>query len=276
MPGKFLMMERHVNPEDSDLYALGALDGEEKQAFEAHVRACSACAEQLDAARQRVALLGLLAPPASPSPSVKEALLRRARAERAAPSASSQRPAPAPVRVAPRAPRFSWFTPALAVASLVFAVLAGWLWARNRAYLQQIGDLQAQLQIAQAQTQQIARAAEETDHILGAPGTMHVALAAQPGGPQGRAGLLYNPRMGMVMCVGQLPPPPHGMTYQLWLVPMQGKPMSLGVYSASESNLEMSAHVTPGTEAKAFAITVEPLGGMPQPTGPKVLVGVAG
>jgi anti-sigma-K factor RskA len=266
------MMERHVNPEDPDLYALGALDGEEKQAFEAHVRACDACAQQLEAARLRVALLGLLAPAASPSPSVKENLLRRARAERSL----ATRTAPASVRVVPRAPRFSWLTPALAVASLVFAVLAGWLWTRNRTYLQQIGDLQAQLQIAQAQTQQIARAAEETDHILGAPGTMHVALAAQPGGPSGRAGLLYNPRMGMVMCVGQLPPPPHGMTYQLWLVPMQGKPMSLGMYSGNDATLEMSAHVTPGTEAKAFAFTVEPQGGMPQPTGPKVLMGVAG
>jgi anti-sigma-K factor RskA len=29
----------------------------------------------------------------------------------------------------------------------------------------------------------------------------------------------------------------------------------------------------PGVEAKAFAITLEPEGGMPQPTGPMVLVG---
>ena len=34
------MTEQHANPEDLDLYALGALDGEEKQAFEAHLRAC--------------------------------------------------------------------------------------------------------------------------------------------------------------------------------------------------------------------------------------------
>ena len=35
----------------------------------------------------------------------------------------------------------------------------------------------------------------------------------------------------------------------------------------------MTAHVPPGMAAKAFAVTVEPAGGMPWPTGPKVLVG---
>src|ERR1035438_1799186 len=34
-------MNRHVTPEDSDLYALGALDGAEMQELEAHVRSCA-------------------------------------------------------------------------------------------------------------------------------------------------------------------------------------------------------------------------------------------
>ena len=76
-------MNRHVQPEDSDLYALGALDGEEKQALEAHVRLCAECAREVEAARQRVALLGLAAPAvAGPPARVKEELLRRVRAER--------------------------------------------------------------------------------------------------------------------------------------------------------------------------------------------------
>ncbi len=35
----------------------------------------------------------------------------------------------------------------------------------------------------------------------------------------------------------------------------------------------MMPPLPPGTPAKAFAVTVEPAGGMPQPTGPKVLIG---
>jgi hypothetical protein len=231
------------------------------------VRACPACARALEAAEQRVSLLGLAAPPVAPPPAVREALLRRAR---------EMRPVAPALRVAPVRPRrFAWLTPALAVATLVFAALDGWLWQRNMSDSRQILALESQLSLAQNQTREMAHVSAYADELLGSPGTMHVALAWQPHNTESRAGLLYNSHMGMVMCVGQLPPPPSGMTYQLWLVPMQGKPMSLGMYSGKDVSMEMMAHVTPGTEAKAFAVTVEPMGGMPQPTGPEVLMGVA-
>jgi anti-sigma-K factor RskA len=34
-------------------------------------------------------------------------------------------------------------------------------------------------------------------------------------------------------------------------------------------------HLPPGMAAKEFTVTIEPLGGRPQPTGPMVLVGAA-
>ncbi len=49
--------------------------------------------------------------------------------------------------------------------------------------------------------------------------------------------------------------------------------MSLHVFGHGEWDKPMAMHVTPGMEAKAFAVTEEPEGGMPSPTGPKVLVG---
>src|SRR5579875_3172509 len=102
-------MEAHVNPEDPDLYALGALDGEEKRAFEMHVRACAACAAELAAARERVAVLGLAVPPVAPPPSAKESLMRRARAER--PPAVLQTSVREAVVQQARPRRFAWLTP---------------------------------------------------------------------------------------------------------------------------------------------------------------------
>ena len=46
------MQDLHANPEDFDLYALGALDGEEKQAFEAHLRVCPACQQAVKSSRE--------------------------------------------------------------------------------------------------------------------------------------------------------------------------------------------------------------------------------
>lgn len=264
------MMERHVNPEDPDLYALGALDGEEKQAFEAHVRSCPACARALDAARQRVALLGLAAPAATPRPSVKEALMRRVREERIP---EALRGHGAPSRQPKRPLGFSWLTPAFGAAAVFFAALAALIWMKDLRDNGRIQELQAQLAVAQSRSLQIANAAAETDKLLGAPGTMRVGLEQQAGWPSGRAAVLYNAKMGMVTCAGWLPAPPSDKSYQLWLVPMQGAPVPLRVFSGGEWNEPVTAHVPPGMAAKAFAVTVEPKGGMPWPTGPKVLVG---
>jgi anti-sigma-K factor RskA len=86
-------------------------------------------------------------------------------------------------------------------------------------------------------------------------------------------GVLYNAKMGMVTYAGWLPAAPPKKSYQLWLVPMKGDPVSLRVFSPGEWSQPETMHLPPGMEAKAFAITEEPEGGMPAPTGPKVLVG---
>lgn len=264
------MNGRHANPEDSDLYALGALDGEEKQAYEDHVRSCAACSQELKAARERVALLGLAAPAAAPPPGLRDALMRRVRTEEA--GASRRRES---VRAArPTRVGWTWLTPALGVAVVIFAALAVGLWMKDARDLERVHDLEAQLADVQTRSQEIARASEETDKLLGMPGTVRVALKAMPGMPHGHAGVLYNAKMGMVTCAGYLPAAPPKKSYQLWLVPMQGNPVSLRVLPAGEWTQPMTTHVAPGMEAKAFAVTEEPEGGMPQPTGPKVLVGV--
>lgn len=71
------MTQQHANPEDFDLYAMSALDGEDKQAFEAHLRACPACAQRLAEARRQLSLLGLAAAPVTPPPALKAALMKR-------------------------------------------------------------------------------------------------------------------------------------------------------------------------------------------------------
>jgi hypothetical protein len=169
-------MNRHVQPEDSDLYALGALDGEEKQALEAHVRLCAECAREVEAARQRVALLGLAAPAAAPAARVKEELLRRVRAERIPEMGRAVRDAE---------PRrgfgFGWLTPAFGVATVVFAALAGMFWMRDARDLRRIHALEGQLAEVQTRSQEIARASQTTDKLLEMPTTKRVALMPMPG-----------------------------------------------------------------------------------------------
>jgi hypothetical protein len=230
------------------------------------VRLCAECAREVEAARQRVALLGLAAPAAAPAARVKEELLRRVRAERIPEMGRAVRDAEPR-----RGFAFGWLTPAFGVATVVFAALAGMFWMRDARDLQRIHALEGQLAEVQTRSQEIARASEMTSKLLQMPATKRVALMPMPG-MEGHGGVLYNAKMGMVACTGWLPAPPKGKSYQLWLVPMEGKPMPLYVFG-EEWTEPMQMHVTPGMEAKAFAVTEEPAGGMPWPTGPKVLMG---
>jgi anti-sigma-K factor RskA len=112
--------------------------------------------------------------------------------------------------------------------------------------------------------------------LINARDTMIVPLAPQPGMPKGSAHVMYNAKMGMLMYEGQLEPNPANKSYQLWIVPTQGNPISAGVFNAASTETDhFFMKLPPGIAPKAFAVTLEPAGGRPAPTGPMVLVGAA-
>jgi anti-sigma-K factor RskA len=256
----------HANPEDLDLYALGALDGEDKQTLEAHLHACPYCQQQLAAARQRTALMGLAAPPAAPRAQVKSALMDKVRTEKQAGTRSGvTQTTPSRTRKKRWGLRFS-FGFGLATALLAFATYE---------LAKQDLDRGKQLQQLQALLSQDAAALQAMGQITGAPDSMQITLLQQPNGPPGQAHVLYNARLGLGVYSGQIAPAPSGKSYQLWLVPPSGAPVDAGLVEANQQNGAVVVRLTPGLAPKAFAVTLEPQGGRPQPTGPMVLVGAA-
>jgi hypothetical protein len=74
--------------------------------------------------------------------------------------------------------------------------------------------------------------------------------------------------------VQNLPPPPVGQDYQLWVLdPHEPAPVSAGLLTAVTGSRDFSAHPV-GTENPGFAVSLEPAGGSPAPTGP-ILFAVA-
>jgi anti-sigma-K factor RskA len=263
-------MERHSNPEDFDLYALGALDGEEKTTFESHLRTCTHCQQQLAEAQTLCALIGMSTEPVTPPPSVKAGLLQRVKAE--------PRRAAAAVPAKPAARKRHWglrFSLGFAAIAVILALTTAWLWKLNEHHLQQLDALQTQLDATQEQAEQNAAAMHAVTAVVGAPDTINVTLQQQAGGPPGQAHVLYNARLGMVVYSGEVAPAPADKSYQLWLVPASGVPVSAGLVSSNQETKAAVVHLPEGLVAKAFAVTVEPKGGSPQPTGAKVLVGLA-
>jgi anti-sigma-K factor RskA len=68
---------------------------------------------------------------------------------------------------------------------------------------------------------------------------------------------------------------PPQKAYELWLIPRSGAPIPAGVFKpdARGSATVVEPPLPAGTEAKAFAITIEPEAGSSTPTMPIVMVG---
>jgi anti-sigma-K factor RskA len=267
--------------EDFDLYALGALDPDEKREIESHVRSCEACARRLAEARGRVILIGLGTPEVAVSPLVRERLMARIRLSNIAgtaadPSSHERENESEPIVVAtPRGAFARWWAIVLAPVGVALAVVTLALWNQNEKLKSHLDNLGAQVvelrQSAAAQQKELEESQHAAD-LLAARDTVVVPLASMPGAPQGAARVAYNSHMGMLMYDGTLAPPPSDKCYELWLVPMNGAPINAGVFHPTSGQTDhWMMHLPTGVTPKAFAITLEPMGGMPHPTGPKLL-----
>ncbi len=153
--------------------------------------------------------------------------------------------------------------------ALLLLFVSARLRQENAHLIDELGVERVALQKQQAQLDEVRHMAD----LLGAKDTISVALAVQPGMPKGDLRVRYNAKMGMAVCDGWVDPAPANKSYQLWLVPMEGKPISAGVLEHGGPINPWMMKLPQGMPAKAFAVTLEPEGGMPQPTGPMVLVG---
>jgi anti-sigma-K factor RskA len=247
-------------------YALGVLAGDERTRFEKLVRARDA--DALRALRQCEESLARLAAehPEAPPASVKAALLARIAAEPPPAVAARARA----MLIAPRPRRAVWtvvLTGALAAG--IAAAAVGWtVSARYERRLEALGQQAAELH-AEVKREQSLLA------MLGDPVTQVVVLSGQAPSPEARARMLWHEKAGGLLVAAGLPPTPAGRAYQLWAIAGTRPPVSAGVFTVdAQGGASMRVAPLPGVaKVDAFAVTLEPAGGLPAPSGPMVLVG---
>lgn len=269
-------------------YVLDILEPEERQAFEAHLAqpiAHEGCREALAEAHETTALLGAALPPLEPRPQVWQAIEREIAATPAggtarAPSAARP-PAGAPARRTRRSEVAAWvFAAAAAVAAFVLGMeyrtsQRNLATTERELALAAATDRDKQICLRALATAQVSlREKDAALSLLEAPGTQLIQLAAQ-GQEDYRASALLNPgeKSGMVLTTALKPL--QGKDYQLWLIRGDEK-ISAGILRTDPSGATLariSAQVLAGGRPDAFAVTIEPPGGMPQPTGPIILLG---
>jgi len=273
-----LSNEEHIRLEDLELYALGALPLCEAELLQAHVAGCAHCAMKLAEARGSAALLAFAAPQERPAGTIKAELMARIRANReteeryAWPLNAKQTEPGTRAPKKDKAGRTSdWLNWVLVPAAIALALVSFALSWQNRKLAAQ---LQKQEQLAHAYIEE----REQTEKLLSelaSADTLTVKLGGTSEAPNASGVVKHNRRTGTVVCTADLPPLPTGKVYQLWLIPAYGAPVSAGVFGAGEGERLVTAEVPANSEAKAFAVTIEPAGGVAQPTGPKVLLGAS-
>jgi len=224
-------------------YALGATDAEECRAVESHLPSCDACRALLAQYRS----LGddfLYAVPAMTAPAgLTERMQRRLVAAR-----PQAKPAPWWARLHMRP-----IVPALG-AALLLLVLTNLYW------IGRVGRLERQ-------------ATEQTAALAGLVNAPAVPLYADAS-PAWAQGVVYAPPNGQIalLCVYNMAALPAGKTYQLWLI-KDGQRDSGGTFQVTPDGfgLLMIRPPRPLREYGEVGITVEPLGGSPAPTSPRVL-----
>jgi len=268
----------HIGDEELELYAVGGMPEAEAQALKIHVAECRECAMKLAQSRGTAALLSFAAAQEQPAGTVKAELMARIHAKREREEdyawpvpERSQAPIEAGGTLKPEAKEtggwWNWIVVPTALALAVLSLALSW---QNRRVSQ---TLQKQRQITQASIQE----REETKKLvvfLADNDTVYVKLI--PATATFASGSVrYNARMGLVAYSADLPDAPAGKSYQMWVVPATGSPISAGVMGKGMPSVGpvWLAHVPLNTEARSFAVTVEPAGGAAQPTGAKVLAG---
>ncbi len=255
--------------DDLGLYALGALDADARASFEVHLATCPECRAELAQIAPVIEALSQSVPQVDPPAGLRDrvlALVHPAGRTASAPSVGG-------------VARWAWLAAAAAV--VISVGLGGYamrLQARIDDLSSQLSAADRALQAAREETIEARRAldgAQSDVRVLLAPDLTRVVLAGEGSTPAASGRAYYSPSEGLLFTARNLRALPESQVYQLWLV-TAAAPVSAGLLPL-ETTGSTTVLLQPPAGAGApvaFAVTIEPAGGVPAPTGERVLLGV--
>lgn len=295
-----------------DAAALDALDAVEREAVFAHVALCAACTAELEVLRATVANLAFAAPVAADSATATRQRIGARLTARAAADARSRGLVPAasspsaaePLTVTQPVPQSPPQSPPqlsvssskreagivrrrnaewLAIAASVLVVVSGgllWSTLRDRDNLRTSLNVQlATSQRAQQSRDSLRAVVASRDSLLAGMTGRDVAVMTLTSSAARApfAWMFWDKKQNTwTLIAHNMPELKAGRTYQLWLVTPTAK-ISAGTFDPQNGDAVVRATyaLAPNT-LEALAVTEEPTGGMPQPTGDPVVAVRAG
>jgi anti-sigma-K factor RskA len=238
-----------------EFYAMGVLEDPERSEIREHLgRGCEVCMAGMREAREVVAMLAETAPAAAPSPRLRRRILASVGVERS---------------------RW-WTVPVWAGVSLCFLAAALYYHGREQARGIEIARVRDQFREQSAEVARLTEARARLNEILSLlnqPETRQVTFGAgEPKPPRGK--VFVHPTQGVLLLASNLPPAPAGKIYEMWIIPKGGKPAPAGLFQSAPDGTATHLQAGPINVAAtgAVAVTLEPAGGVPQPTTTPLIV----
>jgi anti-sigma-K factor RskA len=242
------------------IYALGALDRNEAREVEEHLKTgCVFCQEMLTENEKILSLIPYSLPSSAPFPRVKDKLFQKIRATKII-----DKKAHSPSFWESLQPFWLRLGGAIALALLILLVASN-LSLRNRLSKQDIEltDLR----------EQVTRQSEIMEFLQN-PNVVDITLVGLKPDSKARGRLLWDKQDNKALFHGlNLPKIPSGKVYQLWVI-ANNTPISMGIFHVDEhgSNIIQVKNIPDPNKVQKFAVTLEPEGGVPQPTGEMYLI----
>jgi anti-sigma-K factor RskA len=224
-----------------ELYALGALDGEERTELDAHLRRPDdPCVDGVRRARERMTSLALMAPEAHPPARLRSKVVNMVDEPKRG---------------------WNWAVP-WAVAMVGLAVLALWLGVSRREQARILTQIRTE---EQRKTVELARLTEAFA-LMNDPAAKQVVFGENAPKPRGR--VFVNPQQGVLLLASNLTPAPSGKIYEMWIIPKAGAPAPAGLFQSQSDGTAMYLRkgAVDMASAAVIAVTLEPEAGSAAPT----------
>lgn len=235
------------------LDAIGAASPDEERDLHAHLATCAECRRVRDEYAEAATLLARGLEPVPPPADVRERVVS------------------ADDNVVDAGRRFGGGVWWLATAATLFLALWGWRELSMRVERENYRTQQAEIRRLAEDNARLAQRNEKLSAemaALASRDTREIALTGQQVAPAASARVFLEPdKRRAVVFFYNLPANASDKSYQLWVI-AGDKPQSAGVFDVTSSGkATVSVENLPvATEIKALAVTLEPRGGVEQPT----------
>jgi anti-sigma-K factor RskA len=224
-----------------ELYALGALEAEERTELDSHLRRPDdPCLDGVRRARERMTTLALISPEAQPPARLRAKVVNM---------------------VSEPKRSWNWAAP-WAVAMVGLAMVSLWLGVSRREQSRILNQMRAE---AQRKTVELARLTEAFA-LMNDPAAKQVVFGENAPKPRGR--VFVNPQQGVLLLASNLAPAPAGKIYEMWIIPKGGAPAPAGLFQSESDGTAMYLRkgAVDMASAAVIAVTLEPEAGSAAPT----------